>query len=286
MRDEEEILAMLAKKAQAEPAVRALCLNGSRVNPNSSPDVMQDFDVVYVVDDLKPFIQQREWLKEFGDMLIMQTPDEMNGGSGRKHRFAFLMLFTGGNRIDLTLLLRSEVPLYMEEDSLIVVLLDKDALFPALELPSERSHYLQPPDFAAFHDCCNEFWWLSTYVAKGAWRSEILYAMDHVGLMREMLLKMTAWHTAAPHHFMINMGKSYKYLPFYLDHDIWQHLQSAFPKPDVASIWRALFRMGDLFLELTVKTAETLGIAYEVEEPKNVYRYLEDLYANSQKPDR
>lgn len=286
MRDEEEILAMLVKKAQAEPAVRALCLNGSRVNPNSSPDMMQDFDVVYVVDDLEPFIRQREWLKEFGDMLIMQTPDEMNGGSGRKHRFAFLMLFTDGNRIDLTLLLRSEVSLYIEEDSLIVVVLDKDALFPALELPSERSHYLQPPDSSAFYDCCNEFWWLSTYLAKGAWRSEILYAMDHVGLIREMLLKMTAWHTAASHQFTINIGKSYKYLPLYMDHILWKRLESAFPEPDTVSIWEAVFRMGELFLELTVETADTLGIEYEVGEPQNVYRYLEELYVCSQAPDR
>ncbi|RKD69495.1 aminoglycoside 6-adenylyltransferase [Sinobaca qinghaiensis] len=278
MRNQEEMITLLFKKAQADPAVRAACLNGSRVNPTSRQDLLQDFDVVYVVNDLEPFIRQREWLQEFGDLLIMQTPDEMNGGSGRRHKFAFLMLFTDGIRIDLTLLLKAGVTDYINEDSLTVVLLDKDALFPALPPPSEQTHYVQTPDRQAFRDCCNEFWWVSTYAAKGAWRSEVLYAMDHLAVMREMLLRMTTWYAGASHSFPINIGKSYKHLPLYVSGDIWKRLQDTFPEAAVAPIWEAVFHMSDLFLDITLHTADLLELEVSAEEAQNVYRYLQHLH--------
>ncbi|WP_252312425.1 aminoglycoside 6-adenylyltransferase [Sinobaca sp. H24] len=187
MKNQEEMITLLFKKAQVDPAVKAACLNGSRVNPNRRQDLLQDFDLVYLVDDLDPFIRQREWLQEFGDLLIM-------------------------------------------------------------------------------------------HAAKGAWRSEVLYAMDYLAVMREMLLRMTTWYAGASHSFPINIGKSYKHLPLYVSGDIWKRLKGTFPKAAVVPIWEAVFHMSDLFLDITLHTANLLEMEASAEEAQNVYRYLQHLH--------
>ena len=103
-------------------------MNGSRVNPNAPRDFFQDYDVVYFVTDLASFTQDHSWIARFGEMMIMQLPDEMadpppGDGSG----FAYLMQFADGNRIDLGLLPVDRLDA-LGEDSLSVLLLDKDGI--------------------------------------------------------------------------------------------------------------------------------------------------------------
>ena len=41
-------------------SVRAVYLNGSRTNPNAPKDRFQDYDVVYVVNDTKPYYENHD----------------------------------------------------------------------------------------------------------------------------------------------------------------------------------------------------------------------------------
>ncbi len=107
MRNTETIKNLIVEKAKMDDRVRAVLLNGSRANPNVSTDKFQDFDIVYIVNDLQTFISDHSWVDYFGERLIWQLPDEMDLGYGTKKKmdsFAYLMLFADGNRIDLTLL--------------------------------------------------------------------------------------------------------------------------------------------------------------------------------------
>src|SRR4051794_30190795 len=89
--------------------------------------------------------------------------------------FAYLMQFTDGNRIDLTLLPAARLN-QLETDSLSLLLLDKDGLLQLFAPPSESDYLPRPPTAQAFSDGGNEFWWVCPGVAKGLWREEILYA--------------------------------------------------------------------------------------------------------------
>ena len=76
-----------------------------------------------------------------------------------------------------------------------MLLLDKDGSVPPFPPPDESSYLPQPPSAKAYFDCCNEFWWVCPYAAKGLWRKEILYAkymLDPV--MRDELTKMLRWY--------------------------------------------------------------------------------------------
>lgn len=58
---------------------------------------------------------------------------------------------------------------------------------PKLARPTDEGYWVKKSSAACFADCCNEFWWISTNVAKGLWREEILYAYENLNSVREML---------------------------------------------------------------------------------------------------
>jgi len=92
-------------------------------------------------------------------------------------------------------------------ESLSVVLVDKDNILGQLPLPNDRDHMIVPPTAQEFCSCCNEFWWVSTYVAKGLWRRQLPYAnymMEHP--VRDMLTLMLKWHIGTQTDFSVNVG--------------------------------------------------------------------------------
>src|SRR5690606_30701803 len=129
--------------------------------------------------------------------IFMQKPEDMElFPSMLGNWYSYLMLFEDGDRIDLTLIPLDETERYFaNSDGLVSVMLDKDALAPHEAAADDRKYWITRPTVRQYDDCCNEFWWVSTYVAKGLARSEILYAIDHLhGQVRPNLLRMMKWH--------------------------------------------------------------------------------------------
>ncbi|MGZ4107890.1 MAG: aminoglycoside 6-adenylyltransferase, partial [Tumebacillaceae bacterium] len=62
MRNEQEIMDLILHTAQEDARVRAVIMNGSRVNPNVEKDIFQDYDVVYVVDEIASFTSDHSWV--------------------------------------------------------------------------------------------------------------------------------------------------------------------------------------------------------------------------------
>ena len=87
MRNEETMFKLLLDIAQKDDRIIAVYMNGSRTNPNVPKDIFQDYDVVYVVKDTKPFIGDKGWLDRFGTILYMQYPDENPDFPGDKENF-------------------------------------------------------------------------------------------------------------------------------------------------------------------------------------------------------
>ncbi|MGE6226747.1 aminoglycoside 6-adenylyltransferase [Paenibacillus chitinolyticus] len=275
MRSEQEMFDLIGKVAENDPRVRAVGLNGSRTNPNVSKDFFRDYDIVYLVTDVESFRNDPDWVNVFGERMIMQTPDDMALFPNEPgHRFAYLMLFTDGNRIDLTLIPLDEKEMYCREDKLTVILLDKDNDLPALPPPTDEDYWVQRPDAQRFADCCNEFWWVSTYVAKGLWRQEILYAIDHVNLVRAMLLKMLEWKVGMDTGFSLSIGKNSKFLKRYLDEDSWNKLLSTYENGDYEQVWNALYVTGELFEPAALQVAAEFGYTYPAEEAEKIKSYL------------
>ena len=139
MRNEAEMRSLLLSVAEQDDRVRAVILNGSRANPSVKRDRFQDFDIVYFVTEVTSFLREPDWIDVFGERIVMQTPETsvLVPPEGDGH-FTYLMLFTDGNRIDLSLYPLDRIPDCCA-DSLTVPLLDKDGLLPALPPPSDRT---------------------------------------------------------------------------------------------------------------------------------------------------
>ncbi|MBP2079094.1 aminoglycoside 6-adenylyltransferase [Oceanobacillus polygoni] len=278
MRSKQEMMELIVNVAKEDSRIRTVGMNGSRVNPNVPSDLFQDYDIVYLVTDIDSFIDDPNWIDVFGDRIIMQTPEDMTmfppelGG-----RFPYLMLFKDGNRIDLMLVPVEEKEKYYHEDGLTVVLFDKDGGLPTLPPPSDEGYWVKKPSDLLFADCCKEFWWVSTYVVKGLWREEILYAFDHMTIIRTMLLKMLEWKVGVETEFSLSIGKSGKYLKRYVDNQTWAQLLKTFPSGSYEQAWHAVFTMTALFEEVAIEVAEHFGFSYPFEEAQYVKAYLKHV---------
>lgn len=281
MRNTETIKTSILEKAIADDSIRAVLLNGSRANPNIEPDKFQDFDIVYIVNDLQPFVADHSWVNYFGKRLIWQLPDEMdleNGDKKKMDSFAYLMHFEDGNRIDLTLVSKNKVNSNFNLDSLTVVWLDKDKLFSNIPNSNEGDYLIRQPTAKQFKDTCNEFWWVSTYVAKGLARNEITYAKQMLEtVVRPMFMKMIEWHIGTETKFSVSFGKCGKFMKNYVSDETYENVLKTYSDHQIENNWNALFLMTKLFGEFAVSVANNISFSYNLNEAENVSAYLKEL---------
>jgi aminoglycoside 6-adenylyltransferase len=275
MRNEQEMIGLIVKTATGDERIRAVIMNGSRLNPNAPRDCFQDFDIVYLVTELAPFITDHTWISCFGELMILQMPEAMADPPPQNNgTFAYLMQFTDGNRIDLTLVPVTRLH-ELERDSLSRLLLDKDGIIEPFPPPSDSDYLPSPPSAKAFSDCCNEFWWVCPYVAKGLWREEILYArymLDQA--VREQLIKMLTWDMGIKTQFACSPGKYGKYLKQYLEPAQWTMLEKTYADADYEHTWEALETMCLLFRLTATRVAEHFGFAYPHGDNEKVSAHL------------
>jgi aminoglycoside 6-adenylyltransferase len=278
MRSEQEMFDLILNTAREDERIRAVMMNGSRANPNAPRDFFQDFDIVYFVTDHRPFRHNFEWSKRFGEMMILQLPDDMGDSPHPEDAsFAYLMQFSDGNRIDLTIYPIAKLSEW-EEDSQTIVLLDKDGILPPYPPASDRDYLPKPPTAKQFFDCTNEFWWCSPYVAKGLWREEIIYAKAFLDeYLREQLMKMLRWYIGMKTQFSVNPGKEGKYFQKYLEPELWEMLLKTYSDASYEHIWDALEAMCELFRIIAVQVAEHFGYDYPYGDDERVSAHLKHV---------
>jgi aminoglycoside 6-adenylyltransferase len=278
MRSEQEILDLILNYAHNDDNVRAVVLNGSRVNPNIKKDPFQDFDVVYLVRDVSPLRRNPEFIHYFGELMILQTPEDMGDppavGDGY---YVYLMQFADGNRIDLSVYTQKHAD-EIVADSLSLVLLDKDRLIQELPPPNDDGYLPRQPTAKSFGDCCNEFWWVNPYVAKGLWRDELTYAAHMFETcLRKELMKMLAWYFGIQTGFQKSPGKYGKYIKHDIAPELWQLLERTYADSRPQHIWDSLFVMGDLFRRLAHDVAAHFHFIYPEQDDQNVTNYLKHI---------
>ena len=278
MRTEQELYDLILAFARKDERIRVVAMNGSRANPNAPRDAFQDYDIVFLVTDMDSFLADDAWLNYFGKRIIMQKPEAMElFPSERENRFSYLMLFEDGNRIDLTLLPADDLDQYLREDSILQILLDKDGIVPALPESTDQDYWIKRPTPGMFDDCCNEFWWLSTYVAKGLARGQLPYANAHLNLMREELMRMLTWKLGFEKGFNFSIGKDYKYLQNYIPEKDWAQLLRTWRMESFDHIQASLSACLSLFRDTSKIVSEISGFSYPDYDAK-VTAYLKRAF--------
>jgi len=203
--------------------------------------------------------------------MILQTPEDMGELPPKNDgHYVYLMQFLDGTRIDLSFYPLDRAA-EIVADSLSLVLLDKDRLIPELPPPNDRGYLPKRPTAKSFADCCNEFWWLGPYVAKGLWREELTYAKYMFDTwLRNEFMKMLTWYVGAQTGFQKSPGKSGKYLKHYIDPELWTLLERTYADACPEHTWDSLLIMGDIFRQTANVVADYFGFTYPQQDDINV----------------
>ena len=270
-RSEAQMLRLILQVAE-NIQVEAVAMSGSRTNPKAPKDEFQDYDVVYVVDDLDTLTSNLAWLDQFGARIIEQHNILGN-------RRLYLMLFEDGNRIDLTLCPKEYIKEWVESEADFTVLEDPKGLFVPYS-PSPQRYWTSPASQIDFEKACNEFWWVSAYVVKGIHRKQVIYATDHLyGICQQELLKVLAWQVASDNG-TVDIGKNYKYLFQYLPTEKGKEFSNLLDFSSVEKITQSLFSTMNLFHREAQILAQKMGFDYDKEVAEKMMRYAEEKLPN------
>ena len=267
MRTETEMMNLILQIAESLK-VDAVALSGSRTNDHAPKDEFQDYDVVYLVDNLENLISDLSWLDQFGKRIIEQEV-------GLGQRRLYLMLFEDGNRIDLTLCSKVHIKEWIESEANFIVLEDPKGLF-VPHSPTPQRYWTSPASETDFEKTCNEFWWVSAYVVKGICRKQVIYATDHLyGICQQELLKILAWQVASDKG-TVDIGKNYKYLFNYLPAEKEKQFSNLFDFASLDKIIQSLFATMELFHQEAQRLAQKLGFDYDKEVAEKMIEYAEE----------
>ena len=267
MRTETEMLDLIFQTAKVLQ-VEAVAMSGSRTDTKAPKDEFQDYDVVYVVDDLDNLTRDLSWLDRFGNRLIEQYNVLGN-------RRLYLMLFEDGNRIDLTLCPKEHIQEWVDSEADYTVLKDEKGLFDSYTTSPQR-YWTNPASQTDFEKTCNEFWWVSAYVVKGICRNQLIYATDHLyGICQQELLKLLAWQVVSDRG-TVDIGKNYKYLFQYLPTEKEKEFSALLDFSSIDKITQTLFATMQLFHQESQSLAQKMGFKYEMEVAEKMIQYAEE----------
>ena len=272
MRTDQEMLDLIlqiAKKLQVD----VVALSGSRTEDQAPKDEFQDYDIVYIVENLDELISDLSWLDQFGKRIIEQH-------NVLDHRHLYLMLFKDGNRIDLTLCPKEYIQEWVDSEAGFTALEDPENLFEPY-FPNPERYWITPATETDFEKACNKFWWVSAYVVKGIHRKQLIYATDHLyNICQQELLKILAWQVASDRE-AVDIGKNYKYLFNYLPAEMEKEFSNLLDFSSLDKITQSLFATMQLFHQESQRLAQKMDFDYDMEIAEKMIQYVEEKLQNT-----
>ena len=284
--DPGEVIRRLVRWAEERDPVRTMLLTSTRARPDAPVDALSDYDVVLVVEDIRPFFEDRSWLEDFGEVLVAYwdgiEPDPDHG----VEQTGNVVHYDDGLKIDFRLwpvaLLRriSDAPAPPDElDAGYLVLLDKDRLTADLDPPTYMAYVPDRPDEEAYLTWVNDFFSDAPYVAKFLWRDELLpakWVLDE-DMKHKYLRRMLEWRMERDHGWSEPTDGLGKGLKKRLPEDIWEAFEATYAGARIEDNWDALFRTMMLFRRVATEVAEDLGYSYPVDLDRRVTGYVRGI---------
>lgn len=280
MRNKEEMMKLIMDVAINDERIRAVTMEGSRASKNATHDQYCDFDICYIVSDIREFTKDNKWVEIFGEILIVQYPMDWYShpyNYAGHDNFAYLIQFKDGNRIDLTLIDVCNIDKEQGCCEPRIVLLNKDNFKELQQIDDESVFYIQKPSEMEYYNTCNEFRWLSVYISKGLCREELYYAKyAYDVLMMEMFIKMLNWKIGVDNDFNVTTGDHSKYLKRFLTLEEMKRFHSVFPNGTYEDIWSKLYVIYDYFAEIAKYVGEALKYNFDAKETEEVRSFLSE----------
>ncbi|HET9981363.1 MAG TPA: aminoglycoside 6-adenylyltransferase [Ktedonobacterales bacterium] len=278
---EDEVLARIVAWAEEQPLVRAVVLESSRTVAGAPLDRFSDYDILLVVAETRPFSEDNDWQRFFGEPLTRFGDAKETLGFTTYFRLVFYQDHT---KIDFAIwpveLLREVVERQESTDLLdwgYRVLLDKDGLAARLPAPTRTAHIPRKPSEREYLALVEEFWWEATYVAKNLWRDELVMARYNLDVVMrsELLLPMLEWRVELDRDWSWKPGMGGRGLKRALPPDLWAAFERTYAGPGIPENWDATFAMTALFRRVAREVGDALSYAYPQAMDDGVSAYLE-----------
>ena len=288
---QDEVIDHLIHWAQGREAIRAMLLTSTRAIPGGAVDALSDYDVVLIVKDIHPFFEDRSWLEDFGEVLIVYWDPIHPDPDHSIKKVANVTQYANGLKIDFTLwpveLLEKIVEartLQSELDAGYRVLLDKDGLTSGMRPPTHQAYIPTPPTNEEYQKAIKDFFSDPPYVAKCLLRGELLpakwcldYDMKHV-----FLRPMLEWRAELDYNWSVPIGWLGKGLKKRLPPEVWSELEDTYAGGKMEENWEALFRTMALFRRVAMEVGKGLGYEYPLMLDERVTAYVKDIQRQHQ----
>jgi len=280
---EDSVVERLVRWAAQLELVRALVLESSRATAQAALDAFSDYDVLVVVSDTRPFVDDDAWLSDFGTPLVMfRDAGQIRG----IETCARLVLYEDRTKIDYTvwpvsllrrLVARRELPDLLDWG--YRVLLDKDGLTAGLPAPTHTAHIPSRPTEHEYRALVEEFWWETIYVAKNLWRDDLMQAKYNLDVVirHDLLRRLLEWRVEADRDWSWKPGVAGRALKQHLAPETWAELEATWVGAGSEENWEALFATTALFRRVAREVGHTLGYDYPQEVDQRVTGYLKEV---------
>lgn len=283
---EEDVFNKLIQWAEQRGSMRAMLLTSTRAVPNATVDFLSDYDVILIVQDIRPFYEDRSWLEDFGEVLVVYWdpvhPDPEHGDE----RTANVTQYADGLKIDFTLwpvglfqkIVRAPA-LQAELDAGYRILLDKDNLTREMKPPTYRAYIPTRPTKEAYQLLINDFFTDVPYMGKCLLRGELLpakWCLDH-DMKHVHLRPMLEWRAGMEHNWSAPTGSLGKGLKKLLPPETWSRLEETYAGAGTQENWEALFRTITLFREMAMEVGKGLGYEYPLELDQRVTAFVQRM---------
>jgi aminoglycoside 6-adenylyltransferase len=266
--------------ARADSRIRAVLMNGSRVNPRVVPDPFQDFDVACLVTDVEPFRDSNYVVSVFWEVIVVEQP--LIGpwppldADGSYHNYNIQLV--DGNRVDLSFYHVNTLNERLT-DSLTEVLIDKDNRIPPLPPPSESSYFIVEPTRTAYEGCCTGFFFaLGSHIPKSIWRRQLPVLKFLIeAWLRKPVLMMLEWEIGIRSGWDQSAGHNGKHLHALLTPERWKDYEKTYVGSDFDDIWQSLFCFLKVFTDSANHVAQALGFRFPHQTADQVRVFLEHV---------
>lgn len=266
--------------------VRAMLLTSTRAVPDSKLDALSDHDVILVVRSIVPFVTDRDWIGDFGEVLVAYwDPVEPDSETGIEQS-GNIVQYADGHKIDFSLWPIAQLErivgsptLPAELDAGYLTLIDKDGLADRLRSPTYRAYVPAKPDEATYLTNVNDFFIGPPYVAKCLLRDELLpakWCLDYD--MRDVYLRpMLEWRMECDHDWSATTGALGKGLKRRLPPELWSELENTYAGAGIDENWESLFRLMAFYRRVAREVATHLGYEYLVALDERVTEFVRQM---------
>jgi aminoglycoside 6-adenylyltransferase len=260
--------AAVADWAEEREDVRAVLVVGSQARAEAPADRWSDLDLGLIVDDPARYLEDRNWLAEFGTPVLTFLEPTFEGSRERR------VLYETGEDVDFVVLPPSAVErlptMPGAAESLARgyrVLVDRIGLEEQIAALVATAAAPAPPSQVAFTELANDFWYHALWIARKLRRGEVYTAVACLdGYLKWRLVTLLGWHARAVDP-SVDTWHEGRFLERWADPGALVALEFAYGRYSVRDAAYGLWSSVDLWQGLEEETARRLGLALELDHP-------------------